>query len=112
MKPLLLIITTVVLLTSCKTSKDYLSRADEDKTLFDIVKTLNKHSNDDSAFRALPIVYERVTQSHLKKISTYKTYKEISRWDKIIDEYSTLQEMYEAISNSGAASRLVHPASY
>jgi len=112
MKRLLLIITTIVLLASCKTSRDYLSRADEDKTLFDIVKTLNKHSNDDSAFRALPIVYERVTQNHLKKISNYKTYKEISRWDKIIDEYSTLQEMYEAISNSSAASRLVHPASY
>jgi len=112
MKRLLLIASAITLLASCKTSKDYLSRADEDKTLFDIVKTLNKHSNDDSAFRALPIVYERVTQNHLKKINNYKTYKEISRWDKIIDEYSILQEMYEAISNSGAASRLVHPASY
>ncbi len=112
MKPFLLITATIFLLASCKTSKDYLSRAGEDKTLFDIVKTLNKHSNDDSAFRALPIVYERVTQNHLKKISNYKNYKEISRWDKIIEEYVTLQQMYEAISSSGTASSLVHPANY
>jgi hypothetical protein len=112
MKQLLLITASIFLLASCKTSKDYLSRADEDKTLFDIVKALNKHANDDSAFRALPIVYDRVQQNHLRKIENYKNYKEISRWDKIIDEYATLQEMYEAISSSDAASRLVHPASY
>lgn len=112
MKQLLLIIAAVFLFASCKTTKDYLSRGDEDKTLFDVVKTLNKRSNDDSANRALPIVYERVQQKHLKKISTYKTYKEITRWDKIIDEYSTLQQMYYAISNSGAAGSLVAPTNY
>ena len=112
MKKLLLITSTVLLFAACKTSKDYLSRVDEDKTLFDVVKTLNKRSTDDSATRALPIVYERVQQNHLKKINNYKSYREITRWDKIIDEYSILQSMYEAISNSGPASRLVNPANY
>ncbi|GAB2840297.1 hypothetical protein [Ferruginibacter profundus] len=112
MKQFLLITATVLLLTSCKTTKDYLSRGDEDKTLFDIVKTLNKRSSDDSATRALPIVYERVQQVHLKRINAYKTYKDIGRWDKVIAEYSTLQQMYEAISSSGAASRLVNAANY
>jgi hypothetical protein len=112
MKQLLLITSTVLLFAACKTSKDFLSRADEDKTLFDIVKTLNKRSTDDSATRALPIVYERVQQKHLKKVDSYKNYREITRWDKIIDEYSTLQQMYEAISSSDAASRLVNAANY
>jgi hypothetical protein len=112
MKQLLLITATIFLFASCKTTKDYLSRGDEDKTFFDVVKTLNKRNNDDSATRALPIVYERVQQKHLKKISTYKTYKEITRWDKIIDEYSTLQQMHDAISNSGAAGSLVTPTNY
>jgi hypothetical protein len=112
MKKLLLITSTVLLFAACKTSKDYLSRVDEDKTLFDVVKTLNKRSTDDSATRALPIVYERVQQNHLKKINNYKNYREITRWDKIIDEYSLLQSMYEVISSSGAASRLVNAANY
>ncbi len=112
MKQLLLITATVFLLASCKTSKDYLSRGDEDKTLFDVVKTLNKNSRNDDAEKALPIVYERVQQNHLKKINSYKNYKEITRWDKIIDEYSSLQKMYEAISNSGTASSLVNATDY
>ena len=112
MKQLLLITATVFLFASCKTNKDYLSRVDEDKTLFDVVKTLNKHSTDENAIAALPVVYKRVQQNHLKKIDVYKTYKDISRWDKIIGEYTILQEMYDAISNSGTASRLITAANY
>jgi hypothetical protein len=112
MKKLLLITSTVLLFTACKTTKNYLSRIDDDRTLFDVVKTLDKHSNDDSATRALPLVYERLQQNHLKKIAAYKTYKDIGKWDKLIDEYSTLQSMYEAITNSGTASRLVNAANY
>ncbi len=112
MRQLLLITATLFLLSSCKTSKDYLSRGDEDKTLFDIVKKLSKHSNDEDAIKALPEVYARVQQNHLKKINTYKTYKEISRWDKIIEEYSTLQRMYETVSNTDGANRLVNAVDY
>jgi len=112
MKQLLLITATIFLFASCKTSKDYLSRGDEDKTLFDVVKILNKHSTDEAASKALPIVYAQVQQNHLKKINSYKNYKEITRWDKIIDEYSTLQKMYDVISSSGTASRLVNAPNY
>ena len=112
MKQLLLITSIIFVFTACKTTKNYLVRGDQDRTLFDIVKTLNKRSTDDSATRALPIVYKRVQQIHLKKINAYKNYKEIGRWDKLIAEYSTLQQMYEAISSSGAASRLVTPVNY
>ncbi len=112
MKQLLFITATIFLFASCKTNKDYLSRGDEDKTLFDIVKTLNKHSSDEDAVKAMPLVYIRVKENHLKKITNYKNYKEITRWDKIIDEYSTLQKMYDAISNSGAANNLVTVANY
>lgn len=112
MKQLLLIASTVLLFTACKSSKDYLSRADEDKTFFDVVKTLNKRSNNQSAESALPVVYEKVQQKHLNNISSYKNYKEIARWDKIIREYNTLQDMYEAIIGSVTASRLVNAVNY
>jgi hypothetical protein len=112
MKQLLLITSIIFVFTSCKTTKNYLVRGDEDRTLFDIVKTLNKRGTDDSATRALPIVYERVQQVHLKKINAYKNYKEIGHWDQLLGEYNILQQMYEAISSSGAASRLVNAANY
>jgi hypothetical protein len=97
---------------SCKSSKDYLLRSNEDKTLYDIVKKLNKRSNDEDATRALAEVYIQVQQRHLKTIATYSTYKEITRWDKLNNEYSILQNMYNAIDNSAAASKLVTPVSY
>ncbi|MEO5891261.1 MAG: hypothetical protein ABIQ31_13480 [Ferruginibacter sp.] len=112
MKRILYSIIATLILVSCKTSKDYLSRSDEDKTLYDIVKRLNKSSEDENATKALAEVYQQAQQRHLKKITTYNAYKDISRWDKLYNEYSILQSMYEAIENSGPASRLVTPKSF
>jgi hypothetical protein len=112
MKQIFYAIALLLVFTACKTTKDYVSRSSEDRTLFDIVKTLNKHSNDEDAAKALPLVYAQVQQHHLKKINTYKNYREITRWDKIIEEYSALQKMYDAISNSGTAGNLVTAVSY
>ncbi len=112
MKSFLLFIISAVVFISCKTSKDYLSRGDEDRTLYDIVKKLNKRGNDADAVNALPEVYTRVQQNHLKKIDGYKNSLDITHWDKLIAEYSILQNMYESISNSGPASRLVNAVNY
>ena len=112
MKRILLFTATLFVLSSCKSSKDYLSRGDEDKTLFDIVKKLSKRSNDADAVNALPEVYSRVQESHLKKITAYKSSQDIAHWDKLLSEYNVLQNMYESISNVGAASRLVNAVNY
>lgn len=112
MKRFLLFVTTLFILASCKTSKDYLSKADEDRTLFDVVKRLNKKSSDEDAANALPEVYKTVQQKHLRKITSLSSSKELNRWDKLLDEYSALQNMYDAIINSDAASRLVNATSY
>ncbi|MEJ7589310.1 MAG: hypothetical protein WKI04_17270 [Ferruginibacter sp.] len=112
MKKIFIVLLSLYLLASCKSSKDYLSRSDEDKTLHDIVKKLNKRADDEEANRALVEVYNRAQERHLKKIATYSNYKDISRWDKLSNEYNILQSMFEAIENSGAASRLVTPRNF
>jgi hypothetical protein len=112
MKQLLLLTTTLFVLISCKTSKDYLSKADEDRTLFDVVKRLNKRNNDADATAALPEVYKKVQQKHLRKISALQNSTELNRWEKLLDEYTTMQHMYDAIINSNTASTLVNATSY
>ncbi len=102
----------LTLLTGCKSNKDFLSRSDEDKALLDAVKALNKSNTNEDAIKALPILYTNAEKRHLAKINTLTTYKDISRFDKLIDEYEVLQKMYEAISNSATASNYVHPLSY
>lgn len=112
MKRILLFVTTLFVLASCKTSKDYLSRADEDRTLYDIVKRLNKKSTDEDALNALPQVYKTVQQNHLRKIASLKNSIELNHWDRLVDEYNALQNIYEAVISSDAASRLVNATSY
>jgi len=105
------LIVSIALLVSCKTSKPYMERADEDKTLFDIVKSLNKRT-DTAGVNALPVVYEKAAQRHLAKIQAYNNLRDLSRWDKLAKEYSILQDMHDAIVNSDVASTLVKPANY
>lgn len=112
MKRILLIALLATVFTSCKTTKDYLQRSNEDKTLFDIVKKLNKSPNDADALKALPIVFDNVTNLHTNKVAKYSNYKEITRWDKLIDEYTSLQKIYDAVANSNAASTLVTAKNY
>lgn len=112
MKYIFYILSSLFILISCKTSKDYLSRSDNDKTLFDAVKTLKKYSSDTAAMRALPVLYTMAQQRNLRKINSYNSSKELGRWDKILDSYNTLQEMHNAIVENDAASALVTPVNY
>ena len=112
MKAILYFITLLLILASCSASRDYLSRADEDKTFFDIIKRLNKRSDDENATKALAIVYSHAQERHLKKITAYNNDAGINKWDKLISEYNILQNMYDAIDNSEAAGNLVTPVNY
>ena len=112
MKKIIPAIAVLFLFASCKTSKDYLLRSNEDKTLYDVVKQLNKHADDENASKALAEVYTQLQQKHLDKIETYKSYTDLNRWDKISAEYNMLQNMYEAITNSDAAAKLIKANSY
>lgn len=103
---------SLVILVSCKTNKEYLSRSDNDNTLFDAIKTLKKHNTDTAALNALPVLYSAAQQRNLRKINSYSTSSNIDRWDKMINAYGTLQEMYNAIIESDAASRVVSPVNY
>lgn len=112
MKIFIYTIVAVLMFSSCSVNRDYLSRADEDKTMYDVVKRLNKKSDDPDATAAIAQVYSQVVARHSKRIATYKNYPDISKWDKLLSEYSALQEIFHAIDNSAAASRLVTPVSY
>lgn len=113
MKYIFYTLLSITFLAACgKASKDYLSRSDNDNTLFDAIKTLKKHSGDTAALNAVPALYNAAQQRNLRKINSYSTSPNIDRWDKMISAYSTLQEMHDAIVENGAASRIVTPVNY
>lgn len=105
-------IALAIVLASCSASKDYLAHRNEDKTLYNIVKQLNKKPGDELAAAALPEVYTQLQQTHLSSIESYKNSSELNRWNRISSEYNILQDMYNAIINSSAANNLVTAVSY
>jgi hypothetical protein len=112
MKQIFYTLIIAVFLASCGSSKNYLQRSNEDKALQDVVKKLNKSPEDANALSALPILYNNIQLAHAAKISSYKSSKDVARWDKIIAEYTDLQNAYTAIINSTPAFRLVTPKSF
>lgn len=112
MKRIIPLLVLVAFLSSCGSTKNYLERSDEDKALQDAVKKLNKNATDESALKAVPVLYSNIQQSHLAKIKSYSTGKDIARWDKIIYEYDALQNAYKALINSTPAFKLVNPQNF
>jgi hypothetical protein len=97
---------------SCRSSKDYLERSNPDKSLQDAVKKLCKDANNAKATEAIPILYANIKARRLDKIELYKTSKELSRWDNILQEYQGLQNAYDVIMSCPAAFKLVTPQSF
>ncbi len=112
MKQIFYPLIVILLIASCKASKNYLSRSDNDNTIFDAVKTLKKHNTDTAALNALPALYAAAEERNLRKINSYNSIVELNRWDKIIDTYNTLQEMHDAIIEVDAANARVRPINY
>jgi hypothetical protein len=100
------------ILFACGSNKNYLERSNETKALFDAVKRLNKSGNDEKATDAVPILYANLVKTHLGKINSFKAGTDLERWDRIIAEYNSLQEMYNLIINSSPAFRLVTPRNF
>ncbi len=102
----------VFLLGSCRSSKNYLERSDEDKALQDAVKKLNKNASDNEATAALPVLYSNILKSQQAKIKSYQTGTDLNRWDKIIAAYNDLQHAYNSIINSTPAFKLLTPENF
>jgi hypothetical protein len=100
------------LANSCTTNKEYLSRSDQDNTLFEAVKSINKNKKDSAALQALPQLYQQAQERNLRKINSYYTSNDLTKWNKILTAYQTLQSMYSVIVESDAASSRVSPKNY
>ena len=112
MKYIFYTLLSLFVLVSCNTTKEYLSRSDNDKTIFDAIKTLKKHNTDTVALGALPVLYAAAQQRNIRKANSYSNSNDLTRWDKVLDAYQTLQDMHDAIVENDAASAVVTPVNY
>ena len=112
MKKIILLFICVSFLFACSSKKGYLERKDSDRSLQDAVKKINRAADDEDARQAIPQLYTIIKEKRLDNINAYTQSNQLSKWDKIVNEYEYLQNAYSAIISSPAAFKLVTPESY
>ena len=98
-------------IAACSTSKNS-GTISEDKTLLIAVKKLDKDPANEMFKNNVISLYNSATKIHLDKIEVYSTLTEATKWDKIIKEYTVLNNLSFSISNSRAASTIVKAPTY
>jgi len=107
-----LIITATVLLYSCKTANKAFEKGDYQDAVSLAVKKLQKDGNDDASKAILRDAYNQLVNAHEGVIRNLSNSTADSRYEKIYNEYRKLQNLYETISSSPAALRVVSPTDY
>jgi len=92
---------TVFLFASCSPGK--LPKTAEDKTLFGVLKKLDKDPSNTELKNTITNLYNEAAKSHLDKIEVYNTLTEADRWIKIVKEYEALKNLSDVIASSSAA---------
>lgn len=105
-----LILAFSLLILSCGGSKN--SQSTPDKNISSLVKKLNKNPDDAQVQNDLKYLYTQTVREHEDKISAYRNSSSTDRWDNILNEQNALQLLYNNISSSVTASRVVKPKSY
>lgn len=107
-----LFLATLLILSSCSTSKNSIAKSQEDKALINAIKKLDKKSNNEELQSSLTQLYNEAARVHLDNIEIYQTLLDIEKWDKMYREYQSLQHLTDIINKSAVARRLINPASY
>jgi hypothetical protein len=108
--PLLGLLACIVLL-SCGGSKNTVGGADG-KSISQLVRKTAKDPYDFATQEDLKTQYRLTSAIHLENIEGYKALTDISKWDKILGEYYSLQQLYNTISTSTVAFNAVKPVNY
>jgi len=110
MKQLLPVIILFLSLAACRGSK-YSTRSDE-KDLATLIKRLNKKGGDEKVIADLKDVYNNAYYKSVQRLENYRFDPAPQKWDKIVPELEGLQRMYETISQSAYALRMVNPINF
>lgn len=112
MKQIFYTLTTLIILSSCGSSKNFLNKKDEEKALQNAIKALDKKRSSAEAEAAIPVLYSNIQQKHLASINAYANSNDLDRFDWIAGSYNRLQRAYEAIMQSSYAASLINPVDY
>src|SRR5215813_1881738 len=94
------ILSVVTFLVSCKSATKLYSKGNYDEAVEVAAKKLQKDPNDKQLRDVIQSSYRYAVQDHESKISNYSSSNNDLKWEWIYNEYSSLQNLYDAIHRS------------
>ena len=113
MKKLVTLLALPFVLWSCnKTGTKALEQGNYYQAVLQSVEKLKKDSRNEKAASVLPDAYKMASNDFLSDIERTEKSNFPFRWEKILDNYTKLNQMQEMIERCTACRRLVSPQSY
>ena len=108
----LLIFSTSLALSSCKTAEKLYQQGRYDEAVEIAAKKLQKKPGDEKLTDILQNAYRFAVEDHESRIRNHSNSNTDLRWEYIYQEYSQLQGLYEAIRRSPSVFDIVQPTDY
>lgn len=97
---------------SCKSAEKMYRNGNYDEAVELAAKKLSKKPNDASTLEILQSAYRFAVEDHLSRINNYSNGNDALKWERIYEEYTDLQYLYDAIRRSPAVYDIVKPTDY
>lgn len=97
---------------SCGGGNKFRASNTEDKELFKAINALVKDPANKNARNDLAYLYADSRQRHLNNIEQLNASTYDTKWDALVQEYTSLQNIYFAINSSLAMTQLVKPVNF
>src|SRR5687768_7620952 len=97
---------------ACNGSKKFQAYTSADKPLFAAINELNKKPGNTRAQNDLRVLFEQAVTRHEEAIDVYSQGTDAKRFDKMLNELSSLQHIYTSLQSVPGTFAIVKPKSY
>lgn len=112
MKKIVYLLIIVLSIAAFKTSAVHAQKNNQDKNLSELIKKLEQEPGNKKVPKSLVNFYNDAQQLHLQNIKDVEDNSDQIPYQKILEQYTILQNMFETIEHSEAARQLVSAPNY
>jgi tetratricopeptide (TPR) repeat protein len=108
----ILFLSLVFLASSCKTAGKAYQKGDYEEAVYLAAKKIQKDPGNKDLIATIRNAYRLTVEDHEHKIKNISSRNDELKWERMLYEYYTLQNLYDALRKSPEAFELVNPTDY
>lgn len=109
---ILIFLFSLVMISCSKSGKKALESGKYYEAALQAIEKLRKDSNNDKALEVLPKAYELAQEDLLRDISRAKLANQQFKFERVLDDYTKLNELHDRIGKCPSCRNVVSPDSY